>query len=57
MRVIWFLSWMGLLAACATPHAARVSCDTKLRPINVRESPDRVANADTAATITTDAVP
>jgi len=35
---IWILCWMGLLAACATRHAARVSCDSKLRPINASAS-------------------
>jgi hypothetical protein len=34
MRTIWYLCASGLLAACAAPHAARVACDNKLRPIN-----------------------
>jgi hypothetical protein len=34
MKIIWLLCCMGFLAACATYHAARVSCDSNLRPIN-----------------------
>jgi hypothetical protein len=29
--MIWFLCVLGLLAACATHHASRVSCDSNLR--------------------------
>jgi hypothetical protein len=34
MRKICLICWLGLLIACATPHAARVNCDGKLSPIN-----------------------
>ena len=30
---------LGLLAACAAQHAARINCDGKLRPINAAVPP------------------
>jgi hypothetical protein len=30
---------LGLLAACAAQHAARINCDGKLRPINAPVPP------------------
>jgi hypothetical protein len=44
---IWILGLMGLLVGCASPHATRVSCDSKLRPINATKSPV-VGRADDA---------
>lgn len=34
MRKLWIVCGIALLTACATQHGARVSCDSKLRPIN-----------------------
>jgi hypothetical protein len=34
MKIILHLSWTFLLMGCAAHHAARVSCDSNLRPIN-----------------------
>jgi hypothetical protein len=50
MRTIWTLCWMGLLAACAAEHAARVSCDSRLRPINAPAPPANGPLAHAAAT-------
>jgi hypothetical protein len=53
MKTIWYLCWAGLLAACAAPHAARVSCDSKLRPIN---APAPAAGAPLADAVVTKAL-
>lgn len=34
MRKLWIVCGIALLTACATQHGTRVSCDSKLRPIN-----------------------
>ena len=40
---------IGLLAACATPHAPRVDCTKHLQPINVPASlPQKAAAVPTA---------
>jgi hypothetical protein len=47
MRKICLICWLGMLVACATPHAARVNCDGKLSPINSSAAPVN-ANAGSA---------
>jgi hypothetical protein len=48
MKAISVLCYVGLLVACAAPHAARVSCDGKLRPINLSTLPVHGALAGAA---------
>jgi hypothetical protein len=57
MKTIWYLCWAGLLAACAAPHAARVSCDSKLRPINAPAASASAPLADAVVTKALDGAP
>ena len=57
MKTIWWVFCMGLLAACAAQHAARVSCDGKLRPINSPAPASGGVRADSAARKSVDGVP
>jgi len=57
MRMIWFLCVLGLLAACATHHASRVSCDSNLRAINAVTPAADGPLADPASTKHLDGAP
>jgi hypothetical protein len=49
MKTISVLCYVGLLVGCAAPHAVRVSCDGRLRPINLSSLPAQGALAGTAS--------
>lgn len=57
MKAICILCCLALLGACATPHAARVSCDGKLRPINLSAPPASGAVAGASAAGTPEVAP
>jgi hypothetical protein len=57
MKMILHLSWTALLMGCATHHAARVSCDGNLRPINASVSAAATPLADAMTTKATGGAP
>jgi hypothetical protein len=48
MKATWILSWL-VLSACAAHKAVPVSCESKLRPINVIAAPAARLDPATAA--------
>jgi hypothetical protein len=57
MKIILHLSWAALLMGCATHHAARISCDSNLRPINAPAQAAAGPLADTVKTKAMDGAP
>jgi hypothetical protein len=55
--MIWLLCGIGLLVACTTQHAARVSCDSNLRPINAATPAAGGPLADAASSKPLDGAP